>query len=113
MQQKQLKQASLSRDELESDSELPALLLFCIELKPDTAEAVQHFKQGQVSAAKPFCVRLCRAIHTKALLGLSERCIEPWYHVCPCCGASRCWDAPVQQTHNSATQLTNLVKLLH
>ena len=54
--------ASLSRDVLESNLDLLALLLFRNELKPDTAEAVQHLKQGQVSADKPFCVRLCRAM---------------------------------------------------
>lgn len=52
--------ASLSRDELESGLDMLALLLFRNELKPDTAEAVQHLKQGQVSAAVP-----CRTLHLR------------------------------------------------
>lgn len=57
--------ASLSRDELESGLNMLALLLFRNELRPDTAEAVQHLKHGQVSAAVPCCgscAVLCSAL---------------------------------------------------
>ncbi|DBB17796.1 TPA: hypothetical protein ACH3X3_002824 [Trebouxia sp. C0006] len=40
--------AALSRDELEAGLNLLALLLFRNELKPDTAEAINHLKEGQV-----------------------------------------------------------------
>ena len=39
----------MPRDEVESGLSLLALLLFRNELKPDTAEAIQHLKAGQVS----------------------------------------------------------------
>ncbi|DBA79899.1 TPA: hypothetical protein ACH3X1_008117 [Trebouxia sp. C0004] len=40
--------AALSRNELEAGLDLLALLLFRNELKPDTAEAITQFKEGQV-----------------------------------------------------------------
>ena len=48
--------AALSRAEMESGLDMLALLLFRNELKPDTAEAVQSLKAGQVSTclATPF-----------------------------------------------------------
>ena len=52
----------LSRDELESGLNMLALLLFRNELKPDTAEAVQSLKRGQVSTTELYCVMLCCAI---------------------------------------------------
>lgn len=59
--------ASLSRDELESGLDMLALLLFRNELRSDTAEAVQHLKHGQVSAAMqchavPSCGVLCLVV---------------------------------------------------
>ena len=53
---------SMSRDELESGLNMLALLLFRNELKPDTAEAVQSLKHGQVSAAELFPAVLCCAV---------------------------------------------------
>ena len=45
--------AALSRDELEAGLNLLALLLFRNELKPDTAEAITHLKEGQVGTSCP------------------------------------------------------------
>ena len=45
--------AALSRDELEAGLDLLALLLFRNELKPDTAEAITHLKEGQVGTSCP------------------------------------------------------------
>ena len=65
---------SLSRDELESGLKMLALLLFRNELKPDTAEAVQSLKHGQVSAAVLCCAVLCCAVLCCAALPLSHGC---------------------------------------
>lgn len=59
---------SLPRDELESGLNMLVLLLFRNELKPDTAEAVQSLKHGQVSAAELCCVMLFGAMLCCAVL---------------------------------------------
>ena len=65
---------SLSRDELESGLKMLALLLFRNELKPDTAEAVQSLKHGQVSAAVLCCAVLCCAVLCCAVLCCAVLC---------------------------------------
>lgn len=45
--------AAVSRDELEAGLDLLALLLFRNELKPDTAEAINQLKDGQVGSKCP------------------------------------------------------------
>lgn len=71
--------ASLSRDELESGLSLLALLLFRNELKPDTTDAVQSLKRGQVSAAELCCAVLCCAEQTQ-IKAVFELYTKPSYH---------------------------------
>ena len=69
--------AAMSRDELEADLHLLALLLFRNELKPDTAQAITDLKQGQVRTtcfvftAAPVFLHQC---------GHVVRCPALWRH---------------------------------